>query len=303
VFDIIYQSLILVFIIGLGYATKSIGLFSKDNDFTTLSNIILYITLPSVIITNLNGLRFPPILLIISLFGFFCNWLYVFIGKYFGETREEQSFMALNINGYNIGNFALPFIAFFLEGIPILAISLFDAGSAMMVLGGNYAMAQNFQKEDSRFSITELLRTMIKQPTIIVYIIMVLLSLFSINLPMFVTDVTEIVGGANSFLAMFLIGLALEFNFEIDSLKNIFKHILLRYVPAFLLVGIIFLIPIIPTEIQFTLALILFAPIAGSVPIFTELLDGDVKLSAQINSASIIISLLIMSSFLIYLGV
>lgn len=302
-FEILYQSLTLILIIGLSYVLKSLGLFSKERDFRTLTNIILYVTLPSVIITNLNGLRFPPILLVISLFGFFCNWLYVFIGKQFGKNREEKSFMVLNINGYNIGNFALPFIAFFLEGIPILAISLFDAGSAMMVLGGNYAMAQSIKKGDTRFSISNLLRTMIRQPTIIVYMFMVVLSLLSINLPTVVIDVAEIIGGANTFLAMFLIGLALDLNLEIGSLKTILKHIFFRYVPAFLLAGLIFLVPFIPTEIQLTLTLILFAPIAGSAPIFTELIDGDVELSAQINSVSIIVSILIMSSFLVYLGV
>ena len=55
---------------------------------------------------------------------------------FIGKSRTEQSFMILNINGYNIGNFSLPFISFFLEGMPILAISLFDAGSAIMVMGG-----------------------------------------------------------------------------------------------------------------------------------------------------------------------
>lgn len=303
VLDIIYQSSILISIIVLGYVVKNIGIFSKIEDFDTLTNVILYITLPSAIITNLNGLEFPPILLVISIFGFLCNWLYLFISKRVGDDKDEQSFMMLSINGYNIGNFALPFIAFFLEGIPILAISLFDAGSSIMVLGGNYAIAKGTKKKSSRFDIPDLLRTVVKSPTVVVYILMVILSLLTIELPAVVMDIIQIPANANTFLAMFFIGIALEFNFELENMKKMLKYILARYLPAFGLVTIILLTPFIPTEIQYALALLLVAPVSGSAPIFTGRLDNNVEMSAQINSFSIIISILLMSVFLVYLGV
>lgn len=302
-FDIIYQSLILISIIVLGYVVKRIGLFSKVEDFDTLANIILYITLPSAIIMNLNGLEFPPILLIISVFGFLCNWMYLFISKRVGDDAEEQSFMMLSINGYNIGNFALPFVAFFLEGIPILAISLFDAGSSIMVLGGNYAIAKNTRRGNSRFDLPDLLRTVVRSPTVVVYITMVILSLFTIQLPTAVMDIIQIPANANTFLAMFFIGIALEFNFEWDNMKKMLKYIIARYLPALLLAVLIILAPFIPTEIQYALVLVLLAPISGSAPIFTGRLDNDVEMSAQINSFSIILSILLMSFFLVYLGV
>lgn len=151
--DILYRrASLLVLVIILGYTLKTVGLFSKEKDFKTISNIIMYITLPAALITSLNGLRFPLGLLLISLFGFLCNWVYIFVANTFGNDKEEKSFMMLNINGYNIGNFSLPFISFFLDGLPILAISLFDAGSSLMVLGGNYALAENVQKENSHLN-------------------------------------------------------------------------------------------------------------------------------------------------------
>lgn len=302
-FDIIYQSSILISIIVLGYMVKRFGRFSREENFNTLSNIILYITLPSAIIINLNGLEFPPILFVISIFGFLCNWMYLFISKRIGKNKEEQSFMMLSINGYNIGNFALPFIAFFLEGIPILAISLFDAGSSIMVLGGNYAIAKSAKKGNSKFDLPDLLRTVLKSPTVLVYITMITLALFTIELPAIVLDIVQIPANANTFLAMFLIGIALEFDFEFENMKKIVKYLSARYLPAFALIALIFLMPFIPTEIQYTLALLLIAPIAGSAPIFTGYLGNDVETSAQVNSLSIILSIILMSGFLIYLGV
>lgn len=301
--DILYKSGILVLVIVLGYILKSVDLFSKERDFVTISDIVLYITLPAALINNLNGLRFPTYLLILSIFGFLCNWMYIFLSSKFGKDKETQSFMMLNINGYNIGNFSLPFISFFLDGLPILAISLFDAGSSIMVLGGNYAMAEGTKKGNTKFDIKDLFKKILQSPPIIVYIIMVILSMASVNLPPVVMDLAAIVGGANTFLAMFMIGIALELNFDRENVAKLMKFAGLRYIPAAALGIFISFIPGIPVEIKYALALVLFAPVSGSATIFTERIGNDVELSAQFNSLSIILSIIIMSSYLIYLGV
>ncbi len=299
---ILYKACILVLVIVLGYILKSVGLFSKDRDFVTISNIVLYITLPAALINNLNGLRFPYYLLILSVFGFLCNWMYIFLAKKFGKDKEGKSFMMLNINGYNIGNFSLPFISFFLEGIPILAISLFDAGSSIMVLGGNYAMAEGTKNGDTKFNVRDLFKKIMESPPIIVYVIMVVLSMASVNLPTAIMDLAGIVGGANTFLSMFMIGIALELNFGRENVAKLIKFSALRYLPASALGVIISFLPGIPVAIKYALTLVLFAPVSGSATIFTERIDNDVELSAQFNSLSIILSVIIMSSYLIYLG-
>lgn len=295
---IIQKSVVLILIIVLGYLFKKVGLFSRENDFSTLSKLILYITLPSAIITNLNGLRFPIYLLFISIFGFLCNWFYIFLSKLAGNNNEEKTFMALNINGYNIGNFALPFIAYFLEGLPILAISLFDAGNSVMVLGGNYAMAKNFKEGDTHFSIQTLLKAVVKSPTILIYFLMVSLSLLSLDLPDLVIDVAQIIGSANTFLAMFLIGVALEFNFETENLKKVSKYLSLRYIPAILLSVVVMWVPFLEPELKLGLSTLVLAPVAGSAPIFTNQLNGDLELSGQVNSISIILSIFIITIYL-----
>lgn len=187
--------------------------------------------------------------------------------------------------------------------MPILAISLFDAGSAIMVMGGNYAVAENTQDGDADFDVKGLIKKIVQSPPIIVYAVMVTLSLTSIDLPVVVTDFTEIIGGANTFLAMFIIGIALELNFEKENIMKLMKYATLRYVPAIAMSFLVSIIPMIPREIQYTLILILLAPIAGSAPIFTKRIGNDIELSAQVNSLSIILSILLMSFYLIYLGI
>lgn len=297
--EILYRSIILIFIIGLGNVMKAFNLFTKEKDFSTIAKIILYITLPSAIITNLNGLRFPPYLILISFVGFFSNWLYIVVSEKMGRNKQEKAFMALNINGYNIGNFALPFIAFFLEGIPILAISLFDAGSAVMVMGGNYAIADNIKNDGGKIKVQSLLKIMITSPAVITYGIMILCSLLSVNLPSIIIDFASIIGGANTFLSMFMIGIILNLTFDKEKIGKLIKYVSIRYIIALAVAILVFFLPFISTEIKQTLVLLLFAPVAGTAPIFTQQLNSDTELSAQLNSLSIVLSIVIMSSLLI----
>lgn len=126
--------------------------------------------------------------------------------------------------------------------------------------------------------------------------------MINITLPTVVMDIASIIGSANTFLAMFMIGLALELRFDRSVVQKLSKYMALRYVPAILAVIGLSFVTIVPREMIYALSLLLMAPIAGSAPVFTDLIGNDVELSAQVNSLSIIISIVLMSSYLVYLG-
>lgn len=298
--DTIYRAVVLIAIIVLANGFKNLGIFSKEEDFDTLSRLIFNITLPCALIVNLNGLNFPISMLSISLLGFICNWCYIFLSKYLGKTPEEQSFMALNMNGYNIGNFSLPFISFFFSDLAVLSVVLFDAGSSLMVLGGNYTMASRFKYSVSEFDPKAILRSMLKSPPMIVYLVMIPLSLLSVELPTIIVDTAAIIGSANTFLAMFLIGLALNLKINPFKFTIILKTLAGRYIMAALIAMMIFYLLPFTLEIRQSLAILSFAPVAGLAPMFTKLLGSNVEFAALANSLSIVISLIIMSSLLIY---
>ena len=50
------------------------------------------------------------------------------------NSKEQQAFEMLNLTGYNIGVFAMPFVGGFLGSTGVLTCSLFDGGSAVMTL-------------------------------------------------------------------------------------------------------------------------------------------------------------------------
>jgi len=103
----------LVSFIACGYILKQLGLFSRES-FNTISTIVFDITLPAAIIIHLNGVHFEGRLLYISVLAIVCNLIFIGLGYILGRDKIEKSFYMLNLNGFNIGNFALPFVSYFL---------------------------------------------------------------------------------------------------------------------------------------------------------------------------------------------
>ena len=98
-----------------------------------------------------------------------------------------------------------------------------------------------------------------------------------------------------------MIGVILELNIDLNTAKRLMKYIFARYIPAAIVAIIVSLLGFIPQEIKYTLILILFAPISGNAPIFTDMLESDLELAGQMNSISIIISTIILTVLLIFM--
>ncbi len=56
----------------------------------------------------------------------------------------------MQLSGYNIGTFTLPFVQAFFPASSLLSVIVFDAGNAIMVLGGNYSIATGIDVEKRR---------------------------------------------------------------------------------------------------------------------------------------------------------
>lgn len=297
--EIILKALVLFGIVIFAYLLKQLPLFSGQENFEVVSRIVLYVTLPASIISNLNGTVFHPSLLLLCVFGFLCNWIYIAVSYIFGKDRDQQSFMMINMNGYNIGNFALPFITYFVQGTPILYVSMFDAGSALMVMSGNYLVARTVKDgKPQNLSGVNIIKRFFSSPAVVAYVVMVTLSLFSLSLPKVLGEFVGIIGGANTFLCMFMIGLALEMRIDREKLSAILKILSLRYGVALVLAVMVYFFLPGDLTMKKILIILLFAPVASAAPMFTNWLGGDLELSAQVNSLTIIISMVIISGLL-----
>ena len=140
--DIIVRAGCFVAIIILGYGLKRFGFFMQE-DFTILSKITIRITLPATIIVNFSGKKFDSSLLSLGLLALFCGVIYLVVG-FLGEKKsgkDAQAFHMLNLTGYHIGTFVIPFAQSFLGPMGVIATSLFDTGNSVMCLGGAYSLA------------------------------------------------------------------------------------------------------------------------------------------------------------------
>ena len=280
-----------VAIIFLGWALRRIGFF-KEGDFQVLSKIVLRITLPASIVYSFSGKQIDPSMLLLSVFGFSLGIVYIGIGYLIsvGKGKEQKAFSILNISGYNIGNFTMPFAQSFLGPAGVVTTSLFDTGNAFICLGVSYSVAAMVQRGE-KFSIVKILRDLAKSVPFVTYIIMALLALLHVRLPSQAIEFAALLGNANAPMAMLMLGVGFKISGDSSQIHSIVKILTVRYAIAIVVsLGCFFLLPA-ALETRQTLALLAFSPIASAAPAFTSELGGDAGLSSAVNSLSIIISL------------
>lgn len=293
------KALILISIIVLGYFLKKIHVFHKS-DFEVISTIVMRVTLPCAIIAKLNGITFPLHLLWISLLAVAFDLIYMAVGCMMGKTPKEKSFSLLNLSCYNVGNFALPFISSFYGGTAVLVACLFDAGNSFMCLGTNYGLACCIEGKKGEKVLPLLLKKIFTSIPVLCYCMMIPLAIFHMELPRLVMDWVELIAPANTFLSMLMIGVALEILLKKEFLEAVGRHIVIRFGIAVVFALLVLFVLPFTGEVQKTLLLLIFAPVAGMACVYTEKIGGDIELSACINSVSIVVAIVIMSCLTLF---
>ena len=82
-------------------------------------------------------------LLSLGLLALFCGVIYLVVGFLVEKKsgKDAQAFHMLNLTGYHIGTFVIPFAQSFLGPMGVIAASLFDTGNSAICLGGAYSLA------------------------------------------------------------------------------------------------------------------------------------------------------------------
>lgn len=285
-------------IIILGFVLRKIGLFQKE-DFRVLSTITIKITLPAAIITSFAGKQIDPGMLVIVLLGFGGGVLYMLAAFVINlrSSREKRAFEVLNLPGYNIGAFTMPFAQSFLGPTGVIVTSLFDTGNAFVCLGGAYGVAAMI-KDGRGFSLKRLFKALLTSVPFLCYIVMMTMNLARIPVPGIVVSFAQILGSANAFMAMFMIGVGFELTGDRSKLGTVIKIVSIRYAIATVLALLCWFTLPFSLEIRRALVILVFSPIGSAVPAFTQELKEDVGLSSTINSICIVISIVIIVALL-----
>ena len=287
-------------IIILGYVLRRRGFF-KEEDFYVLSRIVLKITLPAAIVTNFTGIDMKPSMLLMSLLGL--GGGIILTGMAFlisaGKNGEEKAFNIINLTGYNIGNFTMPFAQSFLGPLGVVAASLFDSGNALVCLGGTYSVAVMAKGEKGKFSIMPIIKTLLSSVPFDAYLLMTVLSLLHLSLPAPMVSFTGIIANGNAFMAMLMLGVGFKMTLDKSRMGKIIQILFIRYSVSIALAAAFYFL--LPFELEYrqALAILALSPIASAAPAFTGDLDGDIGLASAVNSISIVISIVLITGTLL----
>lgn len=298
--DVLLRAGSFITIILLGFFLRSIGFF-KQEDFSLLSQITIRVTLPCAMVTSFSGKVIDPALLSLSILALACGLLYIIMGYLVNRNRdqEQQSFAMLNLPGYNVGNFVIPFAQSFLGPTGVIAVSIFDTGNAAICLGGAYSIAA-MVKDGIRFSPVRIVRALLRSVPFVTYMLMLLLNIACITIPSFILSVAEIGANANAFMAMLMIGVGFHLELRDKSkLGVIVKLLMIRYGLAAVFSFVFYFLLPFSLEVRQALVILAFSPISSAIPGFTQELKGDVGLSSALNSLTMVISILVIVILLV----
>lgn len=298
--EILIKSFAFLAIILLGHLLRRLHFF-EESDFHVLSKIVLKITLPATIISNFTGNRLQISMLLLTLIGFGCGALMILtaIISTFGQSAEHRALYVLCVPGFNIGNFTLPFVQSFLGPAGVIATSIFDVGNAFICLGGTYGIASALKNDHSEFSWGLIPKMLFRSVPFDAYLVMAILSFCGLALPSPLIAVAGIIGNANPFLAMLMIGVGFRLSSDRNQALKIIKILGIHYGVAIFAAILIFLFLPFPLEYRQTLTLLVLSPIASAAPAFAAELGCDFGLASAASSISILISIFLITATLI----
>ena len=297
--DVTVKSLGFIFIILLGYIFKKKGFF-KNEDGVLLSKIIMNITLPAALITGTNGFKINILTIFIIFIGAFSNIFGIFFARIVDRkiSSKSEAINIINCTGYNIGNFAIPFAASFFEPTALVYMALFDIGNSVFVLGGSYAIAKNKVKGKGGINLKNIFKSLSKSFPFLVYVILFIMAIFKILVPKEILIISTLIGSANGFLAMLMIGIMLEINLTKKQVKQVSKLLGIRYLSNIILaIAGYFLLPI-PLLTKQMIVLVLFAPLSTISAVYSKMIDEDNPIPPLANSISMILAIVIMTVLL-----
>ncbi len=296
--DLLIRAGCFVSIIILGFVLRRIKFFD-EHAFGVLSKIVVKVTLPASVVVGFSQMEMDPAMLTITALGIGGGVVYMIVGYVINlrRTREQKAYDLLQLPGYNIGIFTLPFVQSFLGPVGVVTANLFDTGNALVCQGTSFAVAKSI-KSGKGFDLKIIGKTLATSVPFLFYITMLTLNLLRIRLPEPIISLAEIIRSGNAFLAMLMIGVGFQIKADKAQLGHILKIVLLRYsIAVAVALAFFYLLPF-DLEIRQTLVILAFAPIGSTVPAFTRELEEDVGLSSAINSICILISIVIIVTLL-----
>ena len=285
-----------ILVILIAFTLKKLRVLDK-RDGQTIATIIMNVTLPCALLCNASGITIDFSMILILFIGLFSNMIMLVV-SYLLSRRDSalvQGYYMINCSGYNIGNFALPFVQTFFPGMGVAYLCMFDVGNSIMCLGGTYAFAGSVASAGDKLTIKTLLKKLFSSIPFDVYILIFALALLKIQLPGQILSIASFIGAGNGFLAMFMIGLLLEVKINPSEMKMVIKTLLIRLFFGAILMFVVYFLTPIPILAKKIVILAMAAPITTVSAVFSRNIGYHKDAPAIASSLSIIISIIVLT--------
>lgn len=303
---VLWKAIAFLFIIALGYTLKRLHVF-EEKDYKVITKIVMNITLPAAIITSFSSYQVSPELFLMTLLGFGCTFLLLVIGYLFTCKRDgkTQVHYMLNLSGYNIGCFTLPYMQSFFGPLGVVATCMFDAGNCLLSTGGSYAIVSNLVEPgcSPADSLKHFLKKLFSSMPFDASVLMATISLCGFRLPDAAVTISSTISSANGFLAMLMIGTMFKLDRKPEYLKKAGITLLVRYSAAAVFAILFYFYIPLPLELRQVLVILVFSPISALSPVFTGWCKGDLGLASFVNSLSIMVSVVIITFLILAMSV
>lgn len=282
-------------LIALTLALKAGGYLPKDADHV-LSRIMVGITLPATIVENLNGKTIDLSYFHLILFGICFNLIPLVLSRLSDTHSQVVAERMAGTSGFNIGNFAIPFVSGLFSSEALVITSVFDIGNSLMCLGVNGLFIAKETDSSSSTSPMVICKSLVKSVPVMTYLVMLTFCIAGLSIPNQIMTIVDKCAVANPLVAMAVIGtsIVLPADNSISCVFSSIKILLIRLAAVAIEIGILFLIPISLFERQ-TLIVLCLSPVAAMSVVFAEQYCLDKGSVALANVLSIPISLLSMT--------
>lgn len=291
------QFVMIILLIALGYFLKRIN-YLKATDSQVLSTLVLNVTLPSLVIVNLNSadlnMSFSILPIMMIVYGIVAKIIVIwFFRKYSNQMRGSVGMMT---GSMNIGLFAYPLVNAIWPEKGMVYFGMADIGGAMIMFGLTYFVGSYFSEGGDQFNFKFLGKKLIQSVPLVTYIVMFTLNMSNIHIWKPAIDFFSILSKANMPLSMILLGVMLSFSIDREYLPVTIKYLCLHYGLAIVAGTLVhFFLPVSDPMIKTTLLITWLLPVCVAIiPYSIQFKYKTLPFVGMVTNLTIIISIVIL---------
>ena len=297
----ILKPIAFLLIIVAAYLVKRAGLF-KPRDYRVMQVVVFDFTLPASIIVSFATNPHHLSMLLISVFAIVFGLLPLLL--VYAATRRkpvaDRAFLMLNCSGFNIGNSVIVTAGSNVMTTSLLHINMDrplteqHAGAAP-TLPYSKPRDKDARRLARRAKAKQILKGFLTSVPFDVYLLMIVVMIFSIHIPAFVPTLLQPMAEANSFCSVFMVGMLMDLPRTGKDVGSVLRVLGWRLPLGVLFAAACWFLLPFDASARKTAVMLSLAPTAVFSTLFTDRVLGNAKLAGFTLSVTAVISIVLMT--------